>query len=498
MLRRVLPLLAALAAGAPAAAEPVRIAVGTGAATPGGAVPITVSVDPAGNTVIGAGNDLELAPPLAFALRPDGAFECAANPALAPLQPPRFTCVSPPPGPCTRLRGLVFRVLGGGTLPAGPLYTCLVAVGAAAAPGATLPLRLLAPRATGAAGRALAAAGASGAVTVLAPTPTPPASETPVPSSTPGATPSPTPSASATRTVTVTRTPTRTPRTPLPTPTRTRSATATPTPVVGLRVVADVAAAGGSARLAVEMVDRAGRVTGLTADLLLPDAVFDARAVAASCGLAARLSAHSLSATQVGDPPTPPELRRIRLVVSERSVPARELGDGPLFACAAPLRVDAPPGSYAIGLERIFAADADGTLLLGVGAAPGVLVVDAAAASATPTDSRTATPTATHTATAAATSTVAASPSPAASPTPPAAATASATPPPSATPTPRCVGDCNVDGIVAIDELVHAVAIAGGADGTASCAALDRDGDGVVSIAEVVAAVGGALAGCRF
>lgn len=490
MLRHLLPLLAALAVGTPAAAEPVRVVVGSGAATAGGAVSITVSVDPSGNTVIGAGNDIELAPPLAFALRPDGAFDCAANPALAPLQPPRFACVSPPPEPCTRLRGLVFRVLGGGTLPAGPLYTCVVTVSAAAAPGATLPLRLLAPRATGAAGRALAAAGASGAVTVLAPTPTPTASATPVPSSTPSATPSPTPSLTATRTATVTRTPTRTPRTPLPTPTSTRSATATP--VVGLRVLAGVAAPGGSARLAVELVDRAGRVTGLTADLLLPDAVFDARAVAASCGIAARLSAHSLSATQVGDPPTPPELRRIRLVVSERTVPARELGDGPLFACAAPLRAEAPAGPYAIGLERIFAADADGTLLLGVGAAPGVLVVDAAAASATPTDSRTATPTAT----AAASSTVAASPSPAATATPP--ATASATPRPSATPTPPCVGDCNGDSVVAIDELVHAVAIAAGADGTESCAALDRDGDRVVSIAEVVAAVGGALGGCRF
>ncbi len=155
-----------------------------------------------------------------------------------------------------------------------------------------------------------AAAGVSGAVTVLAPTPTPTASETPVPSSTPSATPSPTPSVTATRTVTVTRTPTRTPRTPLPTPTSTRSATATPTPVVGLRVVAGIAAPGGNARLAVELVDRAGRVTGLTADLLLPDAVFDARAVAATCELAARLGAHSLSATQVGDPPTPPELQQ--------------------------------------------------------------------------------------------------------------------------------------------------------------------------------------------
>jgi hypothetical protein len=49
---------------------------------------------------------------------------------------------------------------------------------------------------------------------------------------------------------------------------------------------------------------------------------------------------------------------------------------------------------------------------------------------------------------------------------------------------------------VAVDELVRAVAIAGGALPLTTCAGLDTDGDGAVSIAEVIGAVAEALNGC--
>ena len=59
-----------------------------------------------------------------------------------------------------------------------------------------------------------------------------------------------------------------------------------------------------------------------------------------------------------------------------------------------------------------------------------------------------------------------------------------------------CTGDCNGDGMVTIDEMVTAVTLAlGGAD-LGSCRAVDANGDGVVTVNEVVAAVTYALDGC--
>jgi hypothetical protein len=62
-------------------------------------------------------------------------------------------------------------------------------------------------------------------------------------------------------------------------------------------------------------------------------------------------------------------------------------------------------------------------------------------------------------------------------------------------PMPPCMGDCNRDGQVTIEELVLAVAMALERP-TANCRAVDRDENGFVSVAELVAAVGNALSGC--
>jgi len=59
-----------------------------------------------------------------------------------------------------------------------------------------------------------------------------------------------------------------------------------------------------------------------------------------------------------------------------------------------------------------------------------------------------------------------------------------------------CAGDCDGSGSVTVDELVHGVAIALERAGIASCASLDTDGDALVSIGELVAAVDRALGGC--
>lgn len=77
-------------------------------------------------------------------------------------------------------------------------------------------------------------------------------------------------------------------------------------------------------------------------------------------------------------------------------------------------------------------------------------------------------------------------------------ATPTATPPSAPTPTatisPPLAGDCDGDGAVSVDELVRAVAIALESAPLASCPAADRDGDGIVRIDELIAALTAALA----
>jgi FG-GAP-like repeat len=59
-----------------------------------------------------------------------------------------------------------------------------------------------------------------------------------------------------------------------------------------------------------------------------------------------------------------------------------------------------------------------------------------------------------------------------------------------------CVGDCNNDGMVSIDELITGVNIALGSLPISSCPAFDQNGDGMVGINELITAVNNALNGC--
>ena len=70
---------------------------------------------------------------------------------------------------------------------------------------------------------------------------------------------------------------------------------------------------------------------------------------------------------------------------------------------------------------------------------------------------------------------------------------------PSATPTAMattCVGDCNGDRMVAINELILGVNVALNSQPVTACAAFDGDRDGSVAINELVTGVRNALAGC--
>lgn len=69
------------------------------------------------------------------------------------------------------------------------------------------------------------------------------------------------------------------------------------------------------------------------------------------------------------------------------------------------------------------------------------------------------------------------------------------TPTPTATAAPAaCAGDCDGNGVVTVAELIAGVASV--LDGGRPCAALDRDGDGVAIVGEMIAAVNALLAGC--
>jgi hypothetical protein len=61
---------------------------------------------------------------------------------------------------------------------------------------------------------------------------------------------------------------------------------------------------------------------------------------------------------------------------------------------------------------------------------------------------------------------------------------------------PVCIGDCNADGAVTINELLIGVNIVTGGAAVSACAVLDVDEDGAVAINEIIQAVGNALSGC--
>lgn len=63
--------------------------------------------------------------------------------------------------------------------------------------------------------------------------------------------------------------------------------------------------------------------------------------------------------------------------------------------------------------------------------------------------------------------------------------------------TAACLGDCSGAGTVAVADLIRGVNIALGNAAVGTCDAFDGDGDGAVTIAELVVAVGNALDGCR-
>ena len=68
--------------------------------------------------------------------------------------------------------------------------------------------------------------------------------------------------------------------------------------------------------------------------------------------------------------------------------------------------------------------------------------------------------------------------------------------PPTPTPRPGCIGDCNGNGEVTVDELIKGVNAALGTLPVSVCLLLDANGDGTVTVDEIVKAVNATLNGC--
>lgn len=110
-----------------------------------------------------------------------------------------------------------------------------------------------------------------------------------------------------------------------------------------------------------------------------------------------------------------------------------------------------------------------------------------------------ATSTATSTPTPPVTATETTTPLPSGSATPTPESTPTDTPPQSVTPTVTpiaCVGDCNGDGQVTVDDLIKMVNIALGTAPISGCLAGDVNGSGEITIDEIIVAINRALDGC--
>jgi hypothetical protein len=353
------------------------------------------------------------------------------------------------------------------------------------------------------------------------PTPTVTRTSTPVntPTRTQTATVTPTFTASRTATITPTATETGTATetaTMTPTQTSTASPTVTDTPGAEIRVaVSDgTGRPGGEAEVDVSIVDLRDAVYGLQFDLLFQQGVFTLTQMGQRCRADPRLENHLVSVTVAFDPNVPPGTQRFRFVVFDTIGDQNLVETGGLVQCRLPVLSTAPLGVTPITLDRVLALDELGSLLDGVLKVSGSVLIDpdAPLPTSTPTvtptftstetptltPTRTATdtppPTDTATATRTATSTATTTVTPAATDTatPTLTGTASPSPTPTKTP-PLCAGDCDGDGEVSVAELIRAVNIALGRAPIASCENLDVNGDGRIGVEELIAAVARSL-----
>ncbi len=174
--------------------------------------------------------------------------------------------------------------------------------------------------------------------------------------------------------------------------------------------------------------------------------------------------------------------------------------DGRITHFELPTADSGPTGIVGRGDGRLFVALLNTSQILYTdlaAAEPTHTVTATPSITRTRTATRTATPTLTVPPGSTATSTPSITLTPTLTPTVPPGSTETSTPEPTPTiGTLNCVGDCNGDAEVSINELIAAVNIALGNAPYDSCANADADGDEEIHINDLIAAVNSALQGC--
>jgi len=189
----------------------------------------------------------------------------------------------------------------------------------------------------------------------------------------------------------------------------------------------------------------------------------------------------------------------LRAGVFSASNPITVLPDGAvLYTCHVNIAATASPGEYLLTQALVLLNDPLANVIPGAGGTAGVIVVlQPVPSTATPTTSPTSTQSATPTPSNSPTSTLTASPTnsqtPTGTPTPSQTETVSPTPTHTV---PVCVGDCDGNNEVTINELISMVNIALGDAPLSECPAGDADHNGEITIDEILRAVNNALGSC--
>lgn len=290
------------------------------------------------------------------------------------------------------------------------------------------------------------------------------------------ATASPTQTTTPTMDMTVSPDPTKVPTstTPSSTPTATRTPTQTPRqPVIQLSSV--TGNPGQSVRFSAALFTQGVDISAVQVDISFDE---HATAVASDRGVPDCTMNPALGRVPFFSfVPCGTDCMLLRALIFTLSSPVTPIPDGvELFSCRIDIAVDALVGDYALTPDRVVMSDLDGFPVPAARGAGGVVMVE-------PSPTATPTTTATETVT----------------PTPSETVTATPDPSPTATETPTpipCGGDCDGDGRVVPLELRIILALVLSGDAASVCDAGDVDGDGIVTIEEIVAAVGHAQLGC--
>lgn len=240
-------------------------------------------------------------------------------------------------------------------------------------------------------------------------------------------------------------------------------------------------------------------------DLLYDSTTLAITNPASACRLDARLGSQVVR-TSVPDSPAAPEgQRRLRIFVGDLVLPTDAFGDGPLVSCAFEIRSDAPGGVSSVVGDHLNVSDVRGNAFGTATTAGGVEIV-------LPTPEPTAIAVIEPTAPAP----TVVEPEPTAVPT---EVPTLAPPPPPAPTEPRaecavgadcgsdrrracvdakcrCAGDCDGDGQTVVSELVKAVGVVIGETPLTACAAADANGNGVVTVDELLVSLGNLTRGC--